>query len=104
MSQMRGSDTSDTLSECHLDDRLWGYTIRGSEFWRNQDRDAWRDPVLSQLFKMGIFDWEGEDKLMHQAKQAVRVGTATSLRIWMRVLEIQERVGPAVVERWLFHN
>jgi len=99
MSWMWGPDISDTLLECHYDDRLWGYVIHGSEFWRNRDRDAWRDPVLSQLFKMGIFDWEGEDKLMHQAKQAVQVGTATSVRIWMRVLEIQEQVGPAVAGR-----
>ena len=73
MSRMWGSDSSDTLSECHYDDWLWGYAIRGSEFWR--------DPVISQLFKMGIFDWEGEDKLLNQAKQAVCVGTATSIRI-----------------------
>jgi len=52
---------------------------------------------------MGIFDWEGEDKLLNQAKQAVRVGTATSLRIWMRVLEIQERVSPVLRNQLRFH-
>jgi len=62
-------------------------------------RDTWRDPVLASLFRMGSFDWEGEDKLMNQAKQAVRLGTVTSVRIWNRVIEIQDRVGPAVVEQ-----
>jgi len=42
---------------------------------------------------MGSFDWEGEDKLMNQAKQAVCLGMATSVQIWNRVMEIQEWVG-----------
>jgi len=42
---------------------------------------------------MGLFDWEGEDKLMNQVKQAIHLGIATSVRIWNRVIEIQDWVG-----------
>jgi len=94
MRRMRGDDVNDILAECHYDDRLWGFAIRTAETWRTSDRDTWRDPVLALLLRMGSFDWEGEDKLMNQAKQAIRLGTATSVRIWNRVVEIQERVGP----------
>ena len=99
MCRMRSEDVNDILAECHYDDRLWGFAIRTAETWRTSDRDTWRDPILALLFRMGSFDWEGEDKLMNQAKQAIRLGTATSVRIWNRVIEIQDRVGPAVVER-----
>jgi len=94
MRRMRGDNVNDILAECHYDDRLWGFAIRTAETWRTSDRDTWRDPVLALLFRMGSFDWEGEDKLMNQAKQAICLGTATSVRIWNRVVEIQERVGP----------
>jgi len=99
MDRMRSGDVNDILRECHYNDRLWGFTIRTAETWRTSDRDQWRDPVLALLFRMESFNWEGKDKLMNQAKQAIRLGTATSVWIWNRVMEIQERVGPAVVEQ-----
>jgi len=95
MRRMHGEDVNDILAECHYDNWLWGFAIRTAETWRTSDRDTWRDPVLALLFRMGSFDWEGEDKLMNQAKQAVCLGTATSVRIWNRVIEIQDRVGPS---------
>jgi len=88
MGQMRSTDVNDILGECHYNDRLWGFAIRTTETWRTSDRDQWRDPVLALLFRMGLFNWEGEDKLMNQAKQAICLGTATSVRIWNRVIEI----------------
>jgi len=97
MRRMLSRDVNDILRECHYDDRLWGFTIRTAETWRTSDRDQWRDPVIGLLFRMGSFNWEGEDKLMNQAKQAICLGTATSVRIWNRVMEIQDRVGPVVV-------
>jgi len=99
MGRMLSTDVNDILGECHYDDRLWGFAIRTAKTWRMSDRDQWRDPVLALLFRMGSFNWEGKDKLMNQAKQAICLGTATSVRIWNRVMEIQERVGPAVVEQ-----
>jgi len=92
MGWMRSNDVNDILGECHYDDRLWGFAIRTAKTWRTSNREQWRDPVLALLFRMGSFDWEGEEKLMNQVKQAVRLGTATSVQIWNRVLEIQERV------------
>jgi len=93
MGWMRSSDVNNILGECHYNDRLWGFAIRTAETWRTSDRDQWRDPVLALLFTMGSFDWEGEDRLMNQVKQAVCLGMATSVQIWTRVMEIQEWVG-----------
>ena len=93
MRRMLSDDVNNIIGECHYDDRLWGYVIRTTETWRTSNRDQWRDPVLALLFRMESFNWEGEDKLMNQAKQAIRLGTATSVQIWNRVMEIQERVG-----------
>ena len=92
MGRMRSTDVNNILGECHYNDRLWGFAIRTGETWRTSDRDQWRDPVLALLFRMGLFNWEGEDKLMNQAKQAICLGMATSVQIWNRVMEIQERV------------
>jgi len=93
MDRMHSTDVNNILGECHYDDRLWGFAIRTAETWRTSNRDQRRDPVLALLFRMGSFNWEGKDKLMNQAKQAIRLGTATSVRIWTRVMEIQEWVG-----------
>jgi len=93
MGQMLGSDVNNILSECHYDDWLWGYAIRTAKTWRTSNRDQWRDPILALLFRMGSFNWEGKDKLMNQAKQAVWLSTATSVRIWNQVMEIQEWMG-----------
>ena len=93
MCWMHGEDVNNILAKCHYDDWLWGFAIRTTETWRTSNRDTWRDPVLALLFRIGSFDWEGEDKLMNQAKQAVRLGTATSVWIWNRVIEIQDQVG-----------
>jgi len=100
MDWMRSTDVNNVLGECHYDDRLWGFAIRTAETWRTSNRDQWRDPVLALLFRTGPFNWEGEDKLMNQAKQAICLGMATSVRIWNRVIEIQEWVG-SIFQNWL---
>ena len=38
------------------------------------------DETLWRLLDMGIFNWEGTDKLMNQAQQATQLGTAISTR------------------------
>jgi len=100
MDWMRSRDVNNILRECHYDDQLWGYTIRTTKTWRTSERDTWRDPVLALLFRMGSFNWEGEDKLMNQAKQAIHFGTATSVQIWNRAIEIQEQVSSIFQNRF----
>jgi len=95
MDWMLSYDVNDILRECHYDDRLWSFVIRTAETWRTSDRDQWRDPVLALLFRMGLFNWEGEDKLMNQAKQAIHLGTATSVQIWNRVRRSRNRWVPS---------
>ena len=52
---------NDILNKCHLDDRLWGYTIRVVEELRVHDPVVFTDGVLYNLMRMGVMDWTGEN-------------------------------------------
>ena len=60
----------DAMPELHNDDALWAYLMQASEELRMMDRSRLNDQTLWHLLDMGIFDWEGTDKLMNQAQQA----------------------------------
>ena len=81
----------DVLQECYNDDALWGYMIRLADELKSKTLEV-DDPVLKRLLRMGIFDWEGEDKRLHQATQAIRHSTALSGRILAQVLELETKV------------
>ena len=68
------------MPELHNDDALWAYPMRVSEELRMMSRSHLNDETLWHLLDMGVFDWEGADKLMNQAQQATRLGTAISTR------------------------
>ena len=70
----------DAMPELYNDDALWAYLMRASEELRMMDRSCLNDRALWHLLDMGIFDWEGTDKLMNQAQQATRLGMAISTR------------------------
>ena len=70
----------DAMPELHNDDALWAYLMRASEELRMMDHSHLNDQTLWCLLDMGIFDWEGTDKLMNQAQQATQLGTAISTR------------------------
>ena len=58
------------MPELHNDDALWAYLMRASKELRMMDRSHLNDQTLWYLLDMGVFDWEGTDKLMNQAQQA----------------------------------
>ena len=70
----------DAMPELHNDDALWAYLMQASEELRMMDQSRLNDQTLWHLLDMGIFDWEGTDKLMNQAQQAAQLGTAISTR------------------------
>ena len=70
----------DVMPELHNDNALWAFVMRSSEELRMMDHQRLNDPALLRLLRMGIFDWDGTDKLLNQAQQAVQLGTATSTR------------------------
>ena len=70
----------DAMPELHNDDDLWAYLMWVSEELRMMDRSRLNDQTLLYLLDMGIFNWEGTDKLMNQAQQAAQSGTVISTR------------------------
>ena len=70
----------DAIPELHNDDALWADLMQASEELRMMDCSHLNNQTLWRLLDMGIFDWEGTDKLMNQAQQATLLGTAISTR------------------------
>ena len=64
----------DTMPELHNNDALWAFLMRVPEEMRMMDRSCLNNQTLWRLLDMGIFDWEGTDKLMNQAQQATTGG------------------------------
>ena len=60
------------LDDCHFDDAIWGYTVCAFDDWKNWDPSQWNDPVLDDLFIMGLLDWIGEN---HRYAQSILVRT-----------------------------
>ena len=60
----------DAMFELHNNDALWAYLMRASEELRMMDHSCLNDQTLLHLLDMGIFYWEGTNKLMNQAQQA----------------------------------
>ena len=70
----------DTMPELHNDDALWAYLMWASKELRMMSWSCLNDETLWRLLDMGVFNWEGTDKLMNQAQQATQLGTAISTR------------------------
>ena len=62
--------------------------------WRVADRN---DPVMIRLFRMGLYDWKDVDNCLNQTTPAMRHATVLSGRLFQRLLEIREQVGPSRV-------
>ena len=73
---------NDTLSECHWDDRLWGYASRVSEQLRTRTEGDFTNPVLFQLLFMGTYDWDHENRRNNQSTQAMRHSTVMGSRLY----------------------
>src|ERR1700753_1154417 len=72
----------DTMMECHYDDRLWAYACRVAEEIRVTEPGYFTDPVLSQLIRMGTYDWSGENDRSEPSMQAMRHSTVVASRLY----------------------
>ena len=81
----------DTLVEWHLDDALWLYSIRNSEVLRLWDSDVIHDPVLYQLFHMGIYDWSEADRKGPESTRAMRHATSLASCLLNHILDDSKR-------------
>ena len=87
----------ETLPQCYNDDALFGYMVRMVGQMNYDRRQQMNDEVLHRLLQMGIFDWKGEDKPMHQATRAIRFSTAIAGRIIPRLLDVEAKVGGSLI-------
>jgi hypothetical protein len=62
---------NDILTECHYDDKIWGYACRGAEELQIRSEGDFLDKVLFNLFRMGVYDWTHKNKQKDQATQAM---------------------------------
>jgi hypothetical protein len=83
---------NDILEECHYDDKIWGYACRGAEELQIKSVGDYPDPVLFNLFRMGTWDWDGENKQMNQSTQAMRHATAMAMRLHYMIQEQDSNV------------
>ena len=82
----------DSFQELHNDDALWAMNMRMSFAFADWRLMLLNDPTLLHLFRMGLFDWEGEDNRLHQTTQAMRHLTLLAGQIFERLLKTQEQV------------
>ena len=81
------------LEELHNDDALWGFMIWALEEFRLMDHTKLRDPVMSRLLQMGIYDWRGEDHRLHQSTPAMHHATPMATQLLARTMTLEDQVG-----------
>jgi hypothetical protein len=50
------------------------------------------DPVLYDLLKFGVLDWEKPNERLNQSTQAIRLSTAIQMRMLAKHLQLEEKV------------
>ena len=55
--------------------------IRGAKWLRVVDWTKIQDASLLSLLRMGVLNWKAPNNRLHQATQAIRHGTAVTLRL-----------------------
>ena len=82
---------NDVFPNLFFDDRLWAHMIRGAEWLRVVDRMKINNASLLSLLHMGVLDWKAPNNCL-QATQAIRHGTAITLRLLPRIMKLESQV------------
>ena len=56
------------------------------------NKEELNDPVLYDLLKAGVLDWEKPNERLNQATQAIRHSTAIQMRMLAKHLQLEEKV------------
>ena len=91
---------SDTLSEVHNNNILWGYMIRISEQLRRRVPGEYGDDVLFKLLCMGVFDWQDEDHRTNASTQVMRHSTAMVHRVIERIKRVETTVSCLLISAY----
>ena len=90
---------NDVFPNLFFDDWLWAHMIRGAEWLHVVDWTKINDPLLLSLLRMGVLDWKAPNNCLHQATQAIRHGTAITLRLLPRIMKLESRVRRVIRRR-----
>ena len=90
----------DIFPNLYFDDWLWAHMIQGAEWLQVVDRTKINDTSLLSLLHMGVLDWKAPNNRLYQAMQAIRHGTAVTLRLLPRIMKLESQVR-RVTERQL---
>ena len=66
--------------------------IQGAEWLCVVDRMKINNLSLLSLLWMGVFDWKAPNDHLHQVTQAIRHGTAITLRFLPRIMKLESWV------------
>jgi len=75
-----------------MDDRLWANMIWSHYDLLAMNKEELNDPVLYDLLKAGVFDWEKPDEHLNQSTQAIRHSTAVQMRMLGKHLQLEKQV------------
>jgi len=56
------------------------------------NKEELNDPVLYDLLKAGVLDWEKPSERLNQSTQAIRHSTAIHMRLLAKHLQLEEKV------------
>ena len=73
--------------------------IRGAEWLQVVDRMKINNALLLSLLRMGVLDWKAPNNHLHQATQAIRHGTAVTLRLLPRIMKLESQVRRVIRRR-----
>ena len=90
---------NDVFPNLYFDDQLWAHMIRGAEWLRVVDRTKINNASLLLLLRMGVLDWKAPNNRLHQATQAIRHGTAVTLRLLPRIMKLESWVRRVIKRR-----
>ena len=94
----------DMYPNLFFDDWLWANMIWGAEWLHWVDWNKVNDPVLINLFHIGILDWMGPNNHLHQATQAIQQLTAMHIRTFPCILKLENWVRKWHRTYWSFTN
>jgi hypothetical protein len=83
----------DVLPECHLDDALWGYTIRMWEELQEWGAGRVEDQVTIRLLRMAARDWKDKDSRKPASIQSMRFAAVLGSRLLAQLLALEDKVG-----------
>ena len=85
----------DHFLDLNMDDRLWANMIRSHYDLLALNKEELNDPVLYDLLKAGVLDWEKPNDRLNQSTQAMRHSTAIQMRMLAKHLHLEKKVRAA---------